>query len=108
MHYTATCNFLMVYLCSFMEFEQAWDQPSPEEESLNLAWLTLKVAREEPSAPGDEMPYGSVLVEATGGPSNSVSREGPREPSFGATSGGKGKMGEVEETKRGAREEGTK
>ena len=69
----------MAYLSSSMEFEQAWDWPSQEEESLDLAWLTIKDASAEPT--------GAIPMEATGGPSNAVSLAGPQEPSSSTASG---------------------
>ena len=69
-----------------MELEQAWDWPSQEEESLNLAWLTIQDASTEPT--------GALPMEATSGPSSAA---GPQEPSSSSTSR-KRKINEVEET----------
>ena len=60
----------MAFLSSTMELRQAWDRPSQEEESLNLAWLTIQDASTEPT--------GAFPMEATLGPSSAAD---PREPS---------------------------
>ena len=69
--------------------------------------VTIKDASAEPT--------GAVPMEATGGTSNSVSREGPREPSSSTTSGRKRKIDEVKEAteerrkrERGERDRGYK
>ena len=76
----------MAFLSSTMELEQAWDWPSQEEESLNLAWLTIQDASTEPT--------GAFPMEATSGPSSAA---GPQEPSSSSSSR-KSKIDEVEET----------
>ena len=65
----------MAFLSSTMELEQAWDWPSQEEESLNLAWLTIQDASTEPT--------GAFPMEATSGPSSAA---GPQEPSSSSSS----------------------
>ena len=76
----------MAFLSSTMQLEQAWDQPSPDEESLDLAWLQIQDASAEPTS--------AVPMETTSG-SSSVA--GPQEPSS-LSSGRKRKINEVEET----------